>query len=349
MGSIKINLKNKSRKNVLFNLDVKKVLNKFFIGLKKRERDIIKRRYSLKNGAKETLESIGSSYKLTRERVRQIENNAIRKMLARQKLELSKEVREIEKLINQLLELYNGVMESDFLLDSLLFYSGNFNNSKQLENEHKIKKEFLNFILNFFLPDKFEILDSNKLIKKSVKIKDKDINFYLESLSCFIDNLSKINKPLTTKELIDLFSIQDFYRKNKQMFNSEESEFNIFEDFYPVSYLIKLQEDEEQLIKQNKFIFSLFRMSNDIKQSNFNNKWGIKYWTTITPKTINDKVYLILENLGEPMHFTRITDEINKAMFDNKIANSATVHNELLADDRFILVRRGVYGLKEWF
>ena len=38
-----------------------------------RNRDIVSRRFGLKTGKKETLESIGKSYGITRERVRQIE------------------------------------------------------------------------------------------------------------------------------------------------------------------------------------------------------------------------------------------------------------------------------------
>ncbi len=45
--------------------------------LNPRNRDIVSRRFGLKNGIKETLESIGKSYGITRERVRQIEEFAL--------------------------------------------------------------------------------------------------------------------------------------------------------------------------------------------------------------------------------------------------------------------------------
>jgi len=45
--------------------------------LNPRNRDIVSRRFGLKNGTKETLESIGKSYGITRERVRQIEEFAL--------------------------------------------------------------------------------------------------------------------------------------------------------------------------------------------------------------------------------------------------------------------------------
>jgi len=48
------------------------------------------------------------------------------------------------------------------------------------------------------------------------------------------------------------------------------------------------------------------------------------------------------------MHFAEIADRINQISFDRKKANAATVHNELILDEKYILVGRGLYGLKEW-
>mgnify|MGYP001610198346 CR=1 FL=1 len=46
----------------------------------KRMRQVLERRFGLKNGRGETLEEIGKSYKITRERVRQIEADAMRRL-----------------------------------------------------------------------------------------------------------------------------------------------------------------------------------------------------------------------------------------------------------------------------
>ena len=48
------------------------------------------------------------------------------------------------------------------------------------------------------------------------------------------------------------------------------------------------------------------------------------------------------------MHFGEIADRINEIGFDSKVANAATVHNELILDAKYVLVGRGLYGLKEW-
>jgi hypothetical protein len=74
---------------------------------------------------------------------------------------------------------------------------------------------------------------------------------------------------------------------------------------------------------------------------------GLAEWPEINPSTIRDKIYLILKKRGEAVHFEDIAKFINEAKFDNHKALVATVHNELIKDDRFSLVGRGIYGLKE--
>ena len=62
---------------------------------------------------------------------------------------------------------------------------------------------------------------------------------------------------------------------------------------------------------------------------------------------MRDKAYLILKKEKKPLHFLDIAKNINKVSFDGKIAHPPTVHNELIRDKRFVLVGRGIYGLRE--
>lgn len=64
--------------NKSFSTNVQKTVATLLKDVAPRNRDIISRRFGLKNGKKETLESIGQSYKITRERVRQIEEFALK-------------------------------------------------------------------------------------------------------------------------------------------------------------------------------------------------------------------------------------------------------------------------------
>ena len=55
-----------------------------------------------------------------------------------------------------------------------------------------------------------------------------------------------------------------------------------------------------------------------------------------------------LKKNKNPLHFTEIAGEINIIWPKKKKTNSQTVHNELIKDDRFVLIGRGIYALKEW-
>ncbi len=74
---------------------------------------------------------------------------------------------------------------------------------------------------------------------------------------------------------------------------------------------------------------------------------GLREWPEINPTTIRDKIYLVLKKGGEPLHFETIAKKINEVKFDKQMALAPTVHNELIKDVRFVLVGRGMYGLKE--
>jgi hypothetical protein len=74
---------------------------------------------------------------------------------------------------------------------------------------------------------------------------------------------------------------------------------------------------------------------------------GLRDWPEISPSTVRDKIYLVLKKKGEPLHFEDIAKHINNVGFDEQEALAPTVHNELIKDERFVLVGRGMYGLRE--
>ncbi|MDO8469821.1 MAG: sigma factor-like helix-turn-helix DNA-binding protein [bacterium] len=74
---------------------------------------------------------------------------------------------------------------------------------------------------------------------------------------------------------------------------------------------------------------------------------GLVEWPEIAPKTVRDKAYLVLRKSSSPLHFEDISKNISKLGIDKKTAHVQTVHNELIKDDRFVLVGRGIYGLRE--
>lgn len=87
-------------------------------------------------------------------------------------------------------------------------------------------------------------------------------------------------------------------------------------------------------------------LSKKIHQNPFG-EIGLAEWSEIKPKTIRDRIYVVLKKNGKPLHFQAIAENINKVGFDAKAALASTVHNELIKDVRFVLVGRGMYGLAE--
>ncbi len=75
-------------------------------------------------------------------------------------------------------------------------------------------------------------------------------------------------------------------------------------------------------------------------------EWGLATSPSVRTRGIRDYAYLVLRKHGEPLHFADVADQIEE-MFD-KSAHVATCHNELIKDDRFVLVGRGLYALSEW-
>lgn len=75
--------------------------------------------------------------------------------------------------------------------------------------------------------------------------------------------------------------------------------------------------------------------------------FGLRSWPEIEPKTIKDKAYLALKKHEKPLHFVDIAKNITRFRIDKKRAHVQTVHNELIKDDRFVLVGRGMYALRE--
>ncbi len=76
--------------------------------------------------------------------------------------------------------------------------------------------------------------------------------------------------------------------------------------------------------------------------------WGLTDWRFVRPRSIRDKVEIILRKAGEALHFMEIANRIKDATFDHKNVTVQAVHNELIRYPQFILVGRGLYALKEW-
>lgn len=79
-----------------------------------------------------------------------------------------------------------------------------------------------------------------------------------------------------------------------------------------------------------------------------NDTWGLAKWPAVNPKNIRDKIFVVLENQKEPMHFNDIAEAISQSNFRRKNVTVQAIHNELIKDPRFVLIGRGIYALDSW-
>ncbi len=318
-------------------LNAIEIIDNLFSKLTCREKDVIVRRYGLHSGNKETLESIGRAHNLTRERIRQIETTSIKKLQQLQNLE--DYINSLKKVIFQLLEEHGGLMEKDYLLNILVVFS--LNGFKARTDDGIIHKNYLYFLISKLLHNEFEELANSKHFKDSYKLKHQTIDHLEEIIEELFNKIKQSKKTYNTNELINLIMELENYHKYKEKI--------IDNNTIDISKVLKsdLFEEKGDVINENKTLYTILKAARKIEQNKFGH-WGIHNSREIKPKTINDKIYLVLKNVGQPIHFVEIANHINKIAFDNKQANPATVHNELILDDKYVLVGRGIYSLKEW-
>jgi len=73
---------------------------------------------------------------------------------------------------------------------------------------------------------------------------------------------------------------------------------------------------------------------------------GLTRWKILNPKTLKDKAIYVMKKEKVPMHFVDIANKISDYLGESVKVN--TIHNELIRNEEFILIGRGIYALKEW-
>jgi len=272
----------------------KAVSKKLLTTLNPRTREIVVNRYGLEKEGRMTLEAIGKTYDITRERVRQIENFALTA------IKKSKEYKEhafvfdeLKKIINEL----GSVVSEDHLMRHISkdpVIQNHINLYLALGEDFKKHKEDDNFKHHW---------TTNEKTATHVR-----------------DALSKLYSSISEEDLI-----------------TEEEVFNRF-----MSNLTDLISE----YKDNKDIIYRYLALSKIIDKNQLNEWGHVSSPHVKARGIKDYAYLIMRRAGRPMHFKEVAFEINKTF--GKKAHVATCHNELIKDARFVLVGRGMYGLKDW-
>lgn len=263
----------------------------------KKERDVsvVSGRNGLTGEKPKTLEEIGKELGITRERVRQIEKNAIRKLAEY----ISTEIRgqEILTTLETKIIRDGGVVTKTRLYEVLL---GSDNASSKL-------KHMVCFLAT---------LDSNiTAIPETAELKP---GYFINLKTSVIND--------TIEKAIAILDIEQKPVEER-------------------AFLHKIEKTETGLT--NEQVIAIISLSKKILRTEAGHL-GLSQWREINPKSIRDKTYYVLRKFKKPLHFTEISKHIENMDENKKKVTKQAVHNELIRDERFVLIGRGIYALKEW-
>ena len=112
-----------------------------------------------------------------------------------------------------------------------------------------------------------------------------------------------------------------------------------------VSSFLNHIKDVSEEYKDEEIVSRWLKMSKTIGKNPLG-EWGRAKSSNISARGIRDYAYLVIRRHGSPIHFREVARLISEVF--KKKAHVATTHNELIKDNRFVLVGRGLYALKEW-
>jgi DNA-directed RNA polymerase delta subunit len=270
-----------------------------FLVLTEKEQDVITRRFSLNNKPRQTLEKIGQSFSVTRERIRQIESIALNKL---KRTISNTRFQEINALAKQILGKEGGIMTEKNLIKNVI---------EAIQADDETARPIIH--LSMVIDPELQKQDKTDTFHTFWRYNSLEVPEIRKINDSAVSLLKKRNDIIAEPKLLsDVQNI--FARKEKAL--------------------------EDQVITAS--------LSTDKRLKKVEEGWGLMEWRHINPRSIRDKAYIVLKKHKKPMHFVEIANKISEVGFDRKMVTVQAVHNELIRCDKFVLVGRGLYVLKEW-
>lgn len=184
-------------------------------------------------------------------------------------------------------------------------------------------------------------VNEERLVSVFIPTKKQD----LKEMNSFLF-LTSLNKNLIrhgeNKETRSYWALKD---ANDKKFLSISKEIDkLLEDKKKVMATLDISKE----VSENKEIVeSLMWTKKNVLQTD-DKKWGLMTWREVNPKSIRDKTYVIMKSHKKPLHYSSITEKILEHKLQKRPVTRQAVHNELIRDERFVLIGRGIYALAEW-
>ena len=342
-------------------VNTQKVVDKLLAGLSARNRDIISRRFGLKNGKKETLEAIGQSYSITRERVRQIEEATLTQLRQGAKDSLP-QVQPYFDLASSIIEEHGGILKEEDLFE-------HFSNNK---NSSPVNSSF---VLLLSLDKKFNRTADSDEFYSFWSLGDQYAQKAGQTITALTKLFNKESQPIAYAQLANFYKQETKDTLNpKILFSyislSKNVSKNIFEEFGLSSspdinpkgvrdkaYLVlkrtnkpchftditrlindasfsdrkaNIQTVHNELIKDKRFVLvgrGMYGLSN----------WGYK------AGTVKDVLVDVLKDSAKPLTRQEIVAKVLSARF----VKENTIHLNLQDSKVFKKLDNGTYSLRE--
>jgi len=339
-------------------INYQKICSSLLKGLPERAIDVIVRRFGLKTGENETLEAIGETYGITRERVRQIEREGLSKVKSR-----IGDYKDILEYFRKTLDSFGGARKESSLVSLfgkeknyshilfLITLSGDIvkysqdkeyydfwaRDNKLIESAKQIISHTINSLNKDKKPVSFDkIFDAEKSNVSSVLDKKADrkvVESYIE-ISKVIQKNSEGNYGLKNWVEINPKGIKDraylvFKKINKALHFSEVAK-EIENQFASLNKKAHVATVHNELIKDSRFVLvgrGLYALK----------EWGYE------PGVVREIIVKVMKENSKPMH----KDEIISAVLKQRMVKENTVFLNLQNKNYFQRDISGKYIVKE--
>ena len=341
-------------------LNLNEVIEDMFMVLTDKERDVVIRRYSLNNQPRETLERIGKSFKVTRERVRQIENAALGKL--RRTVDNTK-LRVIIRRAKEILQANDGLMLEKQLINEIL----------QTTTKSSLDGNIIKLALSID-EDVLKVKKSNEykpawrldyVRERSIKDVCIAVVKYLDAQTDVIDadDLAKaVQKQLARKESLRFIKACLEIHKSLKKVDKNKWGLMTWRHINPKS----IRDKAYIVLKGENRPLHFVEIANKITESEFDKKvvtvqavhnelirgenfvlvgrglYALKEWGYVEG-TVSDVIERILKKAAQPLE----KSEIVKRVLEVRNVKVGTIALNLQKSENFERVGRAVYQLKD--
>lgn len=211
--------------------------------------------------------------------------------------------------------------------------------SETFKNEQPVFKELEDIIVSLG-----GIVSEEELLSHLAKDKENrnHVNFFLVLGEPFVKH--KEDEHFKHRWTVDNEVAEQVHAALKNLFASLSDE-DLVPESELVSRFLESLKDIAEKYRNEEIARRWLAVSKKIARNPLG-EWGIADSPNVRARGMRDYAFLVMRRKGNPMHFTEVAKEIEKSF--GKKAHTATCHNELIKDPRFVLVGRGLYALSNW-